>query len=98
MTRPTVHLGCQQGETAIATVTAATRFASDARPRPRPRSDSPANPPRLNLRTLRDLELEDIAVVHRAVAVGYLVKRSDPVEDGGGLDPAFQHVREQLVD
>jgi hypothetical protein len=39
------------GEPAVATVAAATRCASDAVPWPR--FDSPANPPRLNLRTLR---------------------------------------------
>src|SRR3954449_1739387 len=45
-----------------------------------------------------DLELEDVAVVHAAVAVGYLVECSGAVEDASRLDSAFEDVGEQLVD
>ena len=40
-----------------------------------------------------DLELENLALVHRAVAVGHLVERSGPVEDAARLDPTLQDVR-----
>src|SRR3954468_21502304 len=45
-----------------------------------------------------DLELEDVAVVHAAVAVGYPVECSCAVEDASRLDSPFEDVGEQLVD
>ena len=41
-----------------------------------------------------DLELENVALVHRAVAVGDIVKGSGAVEDAARLDPAFEDVRQ----
>src|SRR5436190_17551 len=45
-----------------------------------------------------DLELQDLALVHRAVAVGDVLDRAGAVEDTTRLDPPFEHVRKQLLD
>jgi hypothetical protein len=46
----------------------------------------------------RDLELQDFAVVHGAVAVRDVLDRAGAVEDTTRLDPPFEHVRQQLLD
>src|SRR4051794_31171449 len=46
----------------------------------------------------RDHDLEGLALVHRPVAVGHAVEADDAVEDAAGLDPAFENVRQQLLD
>jgi hypothetical protein len=46
----------------------------------------------------RDLELEDFAVVHRAVAVRHLVECGRTVEDTAGLDPSLQDVWQERFD
>src|SRR5438046_2980602 len=43
-------------------------------------------------------DLDRLAVVHRTVAVRYLVEADDPVEDAARLDPAFEDVWEKLLD
>ena len=45
-----------------------------------------------------DQELDRLALVHRAVALGHLVERAGAVEDAAGLDPALEDVRQQLLD
>src|SRR5207253_4912353 len=45
-----------------------------------------------------DLELEDFALVHQPVDLGYLVEGAGSVEDAARLDASFEHVREQLFD
>jgi hypothetical protein len=45
-----------------------------------------------------DHDLDYFPLVHRAVAVGHLVEAHDPVEDSAGLDPAFEDVRQKLLD
>src|SRR5215210_279115 len=41
--------------------------------------------------------LDRLAIVHRPVAVGHPVEAHDTVEDAAGLDPALQHVRQELL-
>src|SRR5436305_12229483 len=48
------------------------------------------------LRSKLDHDLECLAFVHCAVALGHLVDAHDPVEDATRLDPAFQAVRQEL--
>src|SRR5205823_10572430 len=45
-----------------------------------------------------DHDLECLAFVHRAVAVGDLVEADDPVEDAARIDAAFEDIRQQLLD
>jgi hypothetical protein len=45
-----------------------------------------------------DQDLDRLALVHRAIAVGHTVEVRDPVEDAAGLDPAFEDVRRQFLD
>jgi hypothetical protein len=62
-----------------------------------PTKSLPAN--RLTWSFLRfDLELQDFAVIHRAVTVRHVFDRSGAVKDASGLDPAFEHVGQQLLD
>jgi len=49
----------------------------------------------LRLRSKLDHDLECLAFVHCAVALGHLVDAHDPVEDATGLDPAFEDVRQE---
>src|SRR5437870_6104311 len=45
-----------------------------------------------------DQDLDRLAPVHCAVAVGHPVEVRDSVEDAAGFDPSFEDVRQQLVD
>jgi len=40
-----------------------------------------------------DQDLDRLALVHHAVAIGHAVEVRDPIEDAAGLDPAFEDVR-----
>jgi hypothetical protein len=51
-----------------------------------------------SIRAELDLELEDLALVHRAVAVRHIVERTAAVEDAAGLDPPLEHVGQQPLD
>src|SRR6476620_5160621 len=54
----------------------------------------PSSPSFLRL----DLELQDFAVVHRAVAVRHVLDRAGAVENTTWLDPTLEDVRQQLLD
>src|SRR6476469_2493898 len=43
-------------------------------------------------------DLDRLALVHRAVAVGNAIEIRDAIEDAAGRDRAFQHVWQQFVD
>src|SRR5262245_28964502 len=45
-----------------------------------------------------DQDFEGFPVAHGPVAVRPLVEAHDPIEDAAGLDPAFEDVRQQLLD
>jgi hypothetical protein len=46
----------------------------------------------------RHHHLDRLALVHRAIAVGHPVEVRDAIEDVAGFDPAFEDVRQQLLD
>src|SRR5207253_3973890 len=52
----------------------------------------------LRLRSKLDHDLDRLAFLHRAITLGHLVDAHDPVEDPTGLDPAFEDVRQELLD
>jgi hypothetical protein len=43
-------------------------------------------------------DLDRLPVGHRPIALGHLVEGHDPIEDSAGLDPAFEDVRQELLD
>src|SRR5439155_24295808 len=45
-----------------------------------------------------DQDLDRFPVVHRAVAVRYVVEAHDPIEDSTRSDPAVEDIRQQLLD
>src|SRR5882762_1520596 len=55
---------------------------------------------RSSLRSWSDLDhdLDRFAVVHRPVAVGHPLEAHHAVEDVAGFDPAFEDVRQELLD
>src|SRR5438128_1156630 len=45
-----------------------------------------------------DQDLDRFPVVHRAVAVRYVVEAHDPIEDAARFDPALEDVWQKLLD
>src|SRR4249919_2345913 len=63
-----------------------------------PKGELPTNVPSAPSFLWLDLELQDFAVVHRAIAVRHVLDRAGAVEDTTWLDPTVEDVRQQLLD